>query len=81
MAGAGLLDAVDATAALDLDGDGCSARVTRQNVDRPDRRHGFAAHEHVPLAQQLNVLGASIERVRQTAGSPAGEPAMASSEG
>ncbi|MFZ9880175.1 MAG: UDP-N-acetylglucosamine 1-carboxyvinyltransferase [Phycisphaerales bacterium] len=33
------------------------------------------------MEEQLNVLGASIERVSQTSGSPAGEPAMASSEG
>ena len=52
-----LLDAVDLAAPLDLDGHRAAQLVAAHQVDRSDRGHVLAAHQRVPDAEQLDVLG------------------------
>jgi hypothetical protein len=59
-----LFDAVNVAAPLDLNGDGCPARVTRQNVDGPDRRHVLAAHEGVSVTHEVDLFSEELLQVR-----------------
>jgi len=52
-----LLDAVDLTAALDLDGHVPAVGVATQDVDRPDGGHVLAPREREALAERRDVLG------------------------
>ena len=40
-----LLDSVDLAATLDLDGDDLTITIAAQQIDGPDRRRVFAAHQ------------------------------------
>ncbi len=52
-----LLDPVDLAASFDLDGHVHPVGVAGQDVDRPDRRHVFAANQRVAIAQRGDVFG------------------------
>ena len=59
-----LLDAVDLTASLDLDGHGRAVGVLGQDVDRADRGRELAPHQPPALAEGLDLLGEQHLQVR-----------------